>query len=220
MPCTHGHGTPTRTGGGTAGSGVATAHAARAPVVQAHYPEACASGLADEMAEAPAMGDSDAEMSDCEGAASERVGRSWEHGEDGEGGQQRQQRQRGQGRQGQQGQDWRRGEQSEAEHEEVEEEEGEEEEVEEAEEDESGASQREARQDNKRHFERRNLERRLGQDDVVEYGYISELYTSPRFEKLASSFKHAMCMQILVFYKKMLCATFFRTQPKATFCPI
>ena len=53
VPCTHGHGTPTRTGGGTAGTGVTTAHAARAPVVQAHYPEACASGLADEMAEAP-----------------------------------------------------------------------------------------------------------------------------------------------------------------------
>ena len=102
----------------TAGSGAATAHATRAAVVQVHNPEAYASGLADEMAESPAMGDSDAVLSDCEGAGSESVGMSGEHGEDGEGGQQRQHRQRGQGRQGQHGQDWRRGEQSEAEHEE------------------------------------------------------------------------------------------------------
>ena len=72
--------------GVTAGSGAATAHATRAAVVQVHNPEAYASGLADEMAESPAMGDSDAVLSDCEGAGSESVGMSGEHGEDGEGG--------------------------------------------------------------------------------------------------------------------------------------
>jgi len=56
------------------------------------------------------------------------------------------------------------------------------------------------RSKNARHLQRRNLERCLSLEGKVQYGYVSELYTSVRFASLSPAYKHATSVQVLLFF--------------------
>ena len=62
------------------------------------------------------------------------------------------------------------------------------------------ARQQGARKDAARHTTRWNLEHNLGPDDAVVYGYMTELYSSPRFKILDAGYRMAVCVGTIMHY--------------------
>ena len=71
-----------------------------------------------------------------------------------------------------------------------------------------GQGRRRPRHDKRRHLHRRNLESYAQSNGAVGeaflYGYLSELYTSPRHARVDPAYRHAVVVHVLQYYAENL----------------